>query len=128
MEWGSYLAFAMSHGPAAEGTPVTDPVATAVSQVLGYGILGVAVIVLGWVLYKGSFIPQQRADALITAGRADLLAENERLRADKQKAEDQRDAALKVAQEQLVPLLTSFVATSQSLIPLLQELVRNRER
>ena len=128
MGWGPYLAVAVSHGIAEGPNPSTDPVAAAVSQVLGFGILGVAVIILGWVLYRGSFVPEKRVDAMIAAGRADLLREIEAVRQEKRKAEEQRDAALKVAQEHLVPLLTSFVATSQSLLPLLQELVRNRER
>jgi hypothetical protein len=126
--WGGYLAVAMNHGIAAGTSTASDPITAATSQLLGYGVLGIAVIVLAWVVYQGSFVTEKAAAERVTAARADLLAENERLRTEKQKAEDQRDAALKVAQEQLVPLLTSFVATSQSLIPLLQELVRNRER
>lgn len=160
MPWIVYLAVAFTPG-AGEPVNSSDPAALIVSKVLGYGLLGVLVIVLAWVLYKGSFIPEKRVAEQLAAARADLLKENERIRAEtaheneriraetaraveagradllreittvreeKQKAETERDAALNVAQVQLVPLLTSFVATSQSLIPLLQELVRNRER
>ncbi len=126
MPWLGYL-----HGfgvLAEDSPPVTGGGAELLAPFLGYGVVGVLVIVLAWVLWKGSFVRSSDADKRVIEARADLLREIELVREEKQKAEDQRDAALKVAQEQLVPLLTSFVATSQSLIPLLQELVRNRER
>ena len=43
------------------------------------------------------------------------------------KAEEQRDDALKVAREQLVPALVAFNATMAALVPLLQEMVRGQE-
>jgi hypothetical protein len=50
--------------------------------------------------------------------------ERDRAIAEKLRAEEQRDAAISIAQEQIVPLLTTFVLTTQTLIPLLQEIVR----
>jgi hypothetical protein len=57
-----------------------------------------------------------------------LVAERERLVADKAKAEAQRDEALRTAQEKLVPLLTNFVSVTSVLIPLLQQAVASQER
>lgn len=95
-----------------------------IRDVLGYGFVGIVALVLAWLLYKGKFVTKERSDEMVTAARHDLLRENERLIGEKQRAEEQRDEALAIATDKLVPLLTSFVATSQSLIPLLQELVR----
>jgi uncharacterized membrane protein len=53
-----------------------------------------------------------------------LIAERDRLIEEKMRAEAQRDAAIAIAQDQIVPLLTTFVATTHTLIPLLQEIVR----
>jgi hypothetical protein len=114
----------------ADGTPQqgSDVVSVATQTILGYGVLGVLALALAWITWKGSFVPQRRVDDLLAAARADLLRELESVHVELGKTQEQRDAAMKMATEQLVPLLTSFVATSQSLIPLLQELVRNRER
>lgn len=78
---------------------------------LNYGVLGLLVlgIVTGWLWAKPS------VDR--------LLAERDRLIAEKEKAEQQRDAAINIAQERIVPLLTTFVSTTQTLIPLLQEII-----
>lgn len=43
------------------------------------------------------------------------------------RAEQQRDEALTVATTQIAPILGNFVSTSQALIPLLQDLVRQRD-
>jgi hypothetical protein len=109
-----------------------------VSYILGYGPLGIAVVVVSVLMYKGwQVMSPPRLTVAKDEARADLLREIERVLAEKAKETErlieekhsetarliaERDAALKAA-EQLVPLLTSFVATSQSLIPLLQELV-----
>jgi hypothetical protein len=107
----------------ASGGPSTNPVASATSDlvtyILGYGVLGVAVIAFAFRL----IVP---AKALNDA-RRDLERENARLITERDKAEAERDAALKIAQDQLVPLLVSFTAASQSLLPLLQDLVAMRE-
>ena len=80
---------------------------------LNYGVLGAVFIAIlfGWIWAKPA------VDRLI--------AERDRLILEKQKAEDQRDAALSIAQDQLVPLLTTFVSTTETLIPLLQAIVRD---
>lgn len=121
--WPPTLPF-LADGPSSDSSIVS----AAVQTILGYGVLGVVALVLAWIVWRGKFLPQERVDQLIAAGRADLLRELDSVRADLLKTQEQRDAAMKMATDQLVPLLTSFVATSQSLIPLLQELVRNRER
>jgi hypothetical protein len=118
--WPYLLAGAIS--------PVGNASGDVVTYILGFGPLGIGVV-----LYTlGIIVPGKAADKAAAAARetarADLVRENERLLEEKHRIEEERNAALNVAQEQLVPLLTSFVATSQSLIPLLQELVRRRER
>ncbi len=79
---------------------------------LNYGVLGVLVLAIffGWVWPRPSV---ER-----------LIAERDRLITEKAKAEEQRDAAIAIAQEKLIPLLTTFVTTTETLIPLLQEIVR----
>jgi hypothetical protein len=92
-------------------SPVSAATGDAVTYILGFGPLGIGVVLF----VLRIIVPKSAVDD----ARADLLKENERLIAE-------RDEALKAAAA-LVPLLTSFVATSQSLIPLLQDLVRKRE-
>jgi hypothetical protein len=58
---------------------------------------------------------------------ADLKAQLERVIAEKDGIAEQRDEAVQLAQEKLVPMLGSFTATTTSLIPLLQDLLRGRE-
>lgn len=119
MPWPLILAEAVS--------PVGTATGDIVTYILGFGPLGIGVVLFALRV----IVPAKAADAAAAqareTARTDLLRETERLIAEKERAEEQRDAAMKIAQEQLVPLLTSFVATSQSLIPLLQELVRKRE-
>lgn len=91
-------------------TPASQAGSDIITYVLGFGPLGIGVILF----VARVIVPKSAVDD----ARKDLLKENERLI-------EERDEALKSAQA-LVPLLTSFVATSQSLIPLLQELVRKR--
>jgi hypothetical protein len=124
--WLPYVATAVS--------PLGTVAGDITTYVLGYGILGVAAVLFTLRV----IVPRSAVEEAKEQARQDLLKEIERLIADKNnererlvtertRAEEQRDAALKIAQDQLVPLLTSFVATSQSLIPLLQEVVRDRE-
>jgi hypothetical protein len=117
----------------ADGTPASgsDVLGAAAQTVLGFGVLGVVALALAWITYKGSFVPERRVDALIMAGRADLLRENERLiteitrlQAELAKTQDQRDAALKFGSDQLAPLLFQFTAATTSLLPILQDLTR----
>jgi len=104
-------------------TPIGTASGDIVSYILGYGVCGIAVVLFA----LGYIVPKPVKDSAVAAARADVVAENERLRAALTRAEEQRDEALKIAQTQLVPLLSQFTATSSGLIPLLQELVRSRE-
>jgi hypothetical protein len=113
---------------AAEGSGTSgDVITAAVQQVLGYGILGLVALSLAWIVYKGSFVPQKRADEMVAAGRADLLRENEQLRAELGKTQEQRDTAIRFIQDQFLPLLGNFTAATSSLLPILQGLTRWRE-
>lgn len=71
---------------------------------------------------------------LFVGGRLHSSAEIERLEkemarvvAEKEKADLQRDAAMEIAQREIVPLLASFTATTSALLPVLQDLVRARD-
>jgi hypothetical protein len=94
-----------------------------VTPYLNYGVLGLLVLAIffGWVWAKPAV---DRIIAERDAAVAQLIAERDRLIEERARAEQQRDAALAIAQDKIVPLLTSFVSTSQTLIPLLQEIVR----
>jgi hypothetical protein len=91
---------------------VENSVPQEIAPYLNYGVLGLLVmaIFMGWVWAKPA------VDR--------LLAERDRLISEKAKAEEQRDAAIAIAQDKLIPLLTTFVTTTETLIPLLQEIVR----
>lgn len=87
------------------------------------GVLGLIIVGIfsGWIWAKPAVdrLLQER-DAQIAA----LTAERDRLIEEKRAVEEQRDAAISIAQERIVPLLTTFLATTQTLTPLLQEIVR----
>lgn len=116
--WAGYWLLATSV------TPVGSVTGDAISYILGFGPLGVGIVLFG----LGYIVPKSVMNNSVSAARSDLVAENIRLIAEKKQAEDQRDEALKLATDQLVPMLVSFTAATQSLLPLLQELVRDRER
>lgn len=103
-------------------SPISSAASDITTYILGYGVLGVAAVLF----VLRIIVPRSTVDEAVRAAREDLLKENERLQAEKTHAEEQRDEALNLAQVQLVPLLVSFTAATQSLLPLLQELVRNR--
>lgn len=104
-------------------SPVGAAASDIVTYVLGYGVLGVAVVLF----VLRIIVPRSVVDEAREQARRDLVKENERLIAEKVKAEEQRDEALKVARDQLVPLLLSFTAATNSLLPLLQDVVNTRE-
>lgn len=83
---------------------------------LNYGVLGVVVlgIFLGWIWPKPAV--------------EKIIQERDRLIEQVNKLETERDAAVKIAQDQIIPLLTTFVQTTNILIPLLQDMVRETER
>ena len=120
---------------AASLTPLGSISGDITSYILGWGPLGIAVVIAGILLYKGwGLYSPSRLDSYRASCRADLERENarliaekqaseERLTAEKQKAEQQRDDALQAAQTQLVPLLAQFTSATQALLPLLQRMV-----
>jgi len=114
MPWHALLAAAADPG---------SPVDSAVTYVLNYGILGVVALAFAFRF----IVPRSAVDDARTQARADLSKENDRLIKEKAHAEEQRDDALRIAQDQVVPLLVSFNATVAALLPLLQELVSRRE-
>jgi hypothetical protein len=93
---------------------------------LNYGTLGLLVLAIffGWVWAKPSVdrVLSTKDEAI-----ARLVAERDRLITEKLRAEEQRDAALGIAQDRIVPLLTTFVSTTQTLIPLLQQIIRESD-
>jgi hypothetical protein len=113
--WLVYVATSVS--------PIGSATSSLVDYVLGYGVLGVAVVLFTLRI----IVPRSAVDEAKAQARADLLDENRRLIEEKRRAEEQRDEALRVARDQMVPLLSQFTAATSSLMPILQELVRDRE-
>lgn len=117
---------------AADVTPVDAAGSSITGYLLGYGPIAVFLLALAWLMFKGWRLvpPGHEAKARDEArkdARADLLAERDRLIREKDRAEEERDEALRIARDQMVPLLSSFVATTSTLVPLLQEIVLARE-
>jgi threonine dehydrogenase-like Zn-dependent dehydrogenase len=120
MPWAASLAAYV-----ASVTPVDQATGSVTGYIIGYGPLGIIALAMAWLMFRGwRLASPDREAAIRESGRADLLKELERVLAEKHQAEDQRDDAMRFATDQLVPLLTSFTATTAALIPLLQELVR----
>jgi threonine dehydrogenase-like Zn-dependent dehydrogenase len=128
--WSSYLHIALSHGVTASN-PAGDPLGAATATVLGYGVTGALVIVLAFVLYRGTFTrtsdadarlaaAKADADARVAAARVDLLRENEELRGKLTQAERELREAINFTRDQWVPLLQQFVSATGSLLPILQ--------
>lgn len=117
-----WYAFLLTSGPTSV-TPLDNAASSIIGYIGGFGVLGylALALVFGW-LKPGRTAERERAQA-----RADLEAELTRVLAEKKQAEAQRDEALKFARDDMVPLLSSFTATTTALIPLLQEVVRNQE-
>jgi hypothetical protein len=104
-----------------------DVLGAAAQQVLGYGVTGAVALVLAWIVWKGSFVPQKRVDEMIAASRADLLREIERLVTEKEKVEAQLAENLRFARDDLAPILFQFNASTSSLLPILQRVVQNAD-
>ena len=104
-------------------SPVDAATGSIVGYVLGFGPIGIIALAFAFRF----IVPRSAVDEAKDQARRDLLKENERLITEKTHAEEQRDDALRIAQEQIVPLLVSFNATVAALLPLLQELVSRRE-
>lgn len=113
---------------AASVSPIDSAGSSVVGYVLGFGPLGLVALALAWLLFRGyRLVPPgfeaTTRDAARADARADLIAERDRIIAEKQQVEEQRDDAMQVARDQLMPLLVSFTATTQALLPLLQSMV-----
>jgi uncharacterized protein YlxW (UPF0749 family) len=129
--WLSWLA----SGPGNAVTPVGAASGDFISYILSYGVLGVVAVIVAAALYRGWQIssPAQR-DKERAEARADLEQHNAQLRDDREKLqarceqlEGQVSDALKVSRDQLVPLLLNFTAATNSLLPLLQDVVATLE-
>lgn len=120
MPWAASLASYV-----ASVTPVDQATGSVTGYIIGYGPLGIIALAMAWLMFRGWRLTSPGREAEIReSGRADLLKELERSLTDKRQSDEQRDDAMRFAVDQLVPLLTSFTATTTALIPLLQELVR----
>jgi hypothetical protein len=108
---------------AANVTPVDTATGSVTGYVLNYGILGIVALAFAFRFV----VPRSALENARIEARADLERENARLVEEKVKAEEQRDDALRMAREQLVPVLTTFTGTTAALLPLLQALVGRRE-
>lgn len=124
MLWLHYLA--------AEGPSSVTPIDSASESVLGYlfsyGPLGIIAVAIAYLLFRGyRLVPPgfeaTTRDAARADARADLIAERDRVLTALHAAEEQRDDAMAVARDQLLPLLLNFTATTQALLPILQGMV-----
>jgi hypothetical protein len=104
-------------------TPVDSATGSLVSYVLNFGILGIVAVAFAFRF----IVPRSAVVDAEARARADLIKEQERILAEKSRAEEQRDEALRIANTQLVPLLISFNGTVSALLPVLQEVVRRHD-
>lgn len=120
----TWLTLVLSGGPGSSVTPIGSATDSIVSYVLGFGPLGIVVLAFAFRF----IVPRGAVEEARQEARTDLIAERDRLLEEKRDAEDQRDEALKVAREQVIPLLINFTSATQSLLPLLQGLITQHER
>jgi hypothetical protein len=113
----------MAAGP--EGTnPVDFTTSTFIGYITSLGLAGIGLLVMFWLyIFPGKLTKQARDDA-----RADLLEENARLREQNARLAEQRDDALTVLRDQVAPILIQFNSTMATLLPVMQDVVRNQER
>ena len=117
-----WLAVVLSQGPGTSLSPVDSATSSITGYVLGYGPVGVIALALAWLLFRGwrllppgeqaSIRGEARAEA-----RTDLVAERERLLAEKQAAEEQRDDALRFTRDNVTPLLLQLRGVNQCAHP-----------
>ena len=128
----TWVTFFLSQDPGTSVTPVGAAADNITAYILGFGPLGIIVLALAWLLFRGwRLVPPGYEEKIRASGRdearGDLLKELDRAIAGKDRSEAQRDDALRVASDQVVPLLVEFKSTIAALIPLLQDLVSRRE-
>lgn len=105
--------------------PIDGSNVSIAGYLFGWGPLGVSLVALGWLMYRGwRLVSPSRETTIRESARADLLTQIERLITEKRQAEEQRDKYLQITQEQIAPLLSSFVSTTSALVPILQEIIR----
>jgi hypothetical protein len=117
------LPAALAGGITTNVAPVDAATTSLIQYILGYGVVGIVALAFAFRFV----VPRGSVEEARKLAREDLERENARLIEERNKAETERDAALKIAQDQIVPLLVSFNSTASSLIPLLQDIVRDRE-
>lgn len=106
-----------------------DGLSQGVAPYLNYGVLGLLVIgaITGLIWFKPTVdrMLASKDEVLLAKDEniRDLKQERDRLISERDNAEAQRDAAIAIAQEKLVPLLVTFVDTTQTLIPMLRDIV-----
>lgn len=126
-----WLALLSAENP----SPTDNVLGPAVSTIAGYGLVGIALLVLGWLYSRGwRLVSPAREKEIREEARADLLTQITQLltaagRGEQEKRDirQQLDEQMRFAQSNLVPLLVNFTNATSALIPLLQELVRYRE-
>lgn len=97
---------------------------------LNYGVLGLIVLgaITGMIWFKPTVDRMLTSKDEVLAAKdeaiARLVEERDRLITERNEAEDQAAEAISIAQDKLVPLLVTFTSITQTLIPLLQEIVR----
>ncbi len=127
-----WLASALTTGPGSSVTPLDSAATSVLGYLFSFGPIGIGLVALAWLLFKGwRLIPRGWEEKIRASareeGRADLLSELDRTITRAGRAEEQRDEALKIAREQLVPALTEFTNITGALIPLLQAAIRAQE-
>ena len=109
-------------------TPADALTSSILGYLFGYGPLGIGFVALAWLFYKGwRLVSPEGAEAIRQAGRADLIAERDRLLQEKHEISGQRDEAMKVARD-LAPLLSTFISSTGALIPILQGIIAQGRR
>lgn len=107
----------------------------ALDPLLSYGPLGVIFVAcfvafIGGMIYSKKQVDGMRVDWAETLKliREDSASREALLREDLKRVEKQREAAMDVIQDKMLPLLGSFTATTQALLPLLQAAIPVLER
>lgn len=115
------LPIFVTTGPGTDVTPIDSVTTSIASYILGYGVLGIVALAFAFrFIVPGKAVEKAREEA-----RGDLARELERVIREKERAEEQRDDALRTSRD-MIPILVQFTSASSSLIPLLQEIVSNR--